>query len=195
MEIKKRKYKQGEVLEIINACKNEYEEKLIKKSEEILELKEEIERLKVQLFSAKEKESVISSALLRAEQLSNELKEKAELQYSLEVERIKKFTTAWNDYFHALREKYPHYEPVKDALGIVDTFENTSNGLPPKKIIESVEPLIQNEDSGRFDPKRKIRDYIAATGDNGFNLDEVLNPGELQLEDICKELGLIDGEE
>ena len=51
------------------------------------------------------------------------------------------------------------------------------------------------EKEEKFDPKSKIRDYIAATGDNGFNLDEVLNPGELQLEDLCKELGLIDGNE
>ncbi len=193
MEIKKRKYKQGEVLEIINACKNEYEEKLIKKHEENLELKEKIERLNAELSCAKEKETAISSTLLRAEQLSNELKEKAQLQYSLEVERIKKFSNAWNDYFHALREKYPHYEPVNVALGVVDEVNNADN-FSPKKIIESIEPLIQNGDE-RFDPKRKIRDYIAATGDNGFNLDEVLNPGELQLEDICKELGLIDVEE
>ena len=43
-----------------------------------------------------------------------------------------------------------------------------------------------------FNPKSKINAYIAATSDNGFNLDEVLNPGELQLEDLCKELGLIE---
>ena len=43
--------------------------------------------------------------------------------------------------------------------------------------------------------KQKIKDYIAATGDNGFNLDDVLNPGELELEELCRELGLIDAEE
>ena len=39
-----------------------------------------------------------------------ELKEKAQAQYDFEIERIKKFSIAWNDYFHALREKYPHYK-------------------------------------------------------------------------------------
>ena len=43
-----------------------------------------------------------------------------------------------------------------------------------------------------FDPKSKIEAFVAATSDNGFNLNEVLNPGELQLEDLCKELGLIE---
>ena len=41
-------------------------------------------------------------------------------------------------------------------------------------------------------PDKSIQDYIASTGDNGFNLDEVLNPGELKLEDLCKELGLLE---
>ena len=39
---------------------------------------------------------------------------------------------------------------------------------------------------------QKINDYIVATSDTEFNLDEVLNPGELDLEDLCKELGLMD---
>lgn len=195
MDIKKRKYKQGEVIEIINACKNEYEEKLAEKRSEILELNEKIAKLQAELSIAKDKENAISSTLLRAEQMANDLNEKAELQYSLEVERIKKFSTAWNDYFHSLRAKYPHYEPVINALGVVDIVDGADENMSPKDLLERVEPLIVNGDSENFDPKRKIRDYIAATGDNGFNLDEVLNPGELQLEDICKELGLIDGDE
>ena len=43
-----------------------------------------------------------------------------------------------------------------------------------------------------FNPKQKINEYIAATADNGFNLEEVLNPGTLHLEDLCKELGLLE---
>ena len=43
-----------------------------------------------------------------------------------------------------------------------------------------------------FNPKAKIDESLAATSDNGFNLDEVLNPGTLHLEDLCKELGLLD---
>ena len=41
-------------------------------------------------------------------------------------------------------------------------------------------------------PKSKIEAFVAATSDNGFNLNEVLNPGELQLEDLCKELGTME---
>ena len=64
-----------------------------------------------------------------------------------------------------------------------------------KSVIDKLSTLIPQTPRGKkqsFDPKARIDEYIAATGDNGFNLEEVLNPGELQLEDICKELGLIE---
>lgn len=192
MDIRKRKYKQAEVLEIVNACKIGYEEKIFELKAEIFSLSEKVNELNAQLLKEREKEVAISSALLRAEQLSTELKEKAQAQYQAEIERIKKFSIAWNDYFHALREKYPHYEPVQDALKIVDALESDNENA--KDAFDKIENYIVKDDE-RFDPKRKIRDYIAATGDNGFNLDEVLNPGELQLEEICKELGLLGGEE
>lgn len=192
MDIRKRKYKQAEVLEIVNACKMGYEEKIFELKAEIFSLSEKVNELNAQLLKEREKEVAISSALLRAEQLSTELKEKAQAQYQAEIERIKKFSIAWNDYFHALREKYPHYQPVQDALKIVDALESDNENA--KDAFDKIENYIVKDDE-RFDPKRKIRDYIAATGDNGFNLDEVLNPGELQLEEICKELGLLGGEE
>ena len=192
MDIRKRKYKQGEVLEIINACKMEYEEKIALLNTDIMSLNNTIAELNAQLSKEKEKEGAISSTLLMVEQYSAELKGKAQAQYDLEIERIKKFSLAWNDYFHALREKYPHYKPVQDALEIVDTLENDDGDS--KQTFEKIEGYIVKEGE-RFDPKRKIREYIAATGENGFNLDEVLNPGELQLEEICKELGLLGGDE
>ncbi len=171
----------------------EYEAKIASLNADILSLNNKIDQLNAQLSKEKEKEGAISSTLLRVEQLSAELKEKAQAQYELEIERIKKFSRAWNDYFHALREKYPHYTPVQDALKIVDALKDDES-QDSKQIFEKIEGCIVQEDE-RFDPKRKIREYIAATGDNGFNLDEVLNPGELQLEEICKELGLLGGEE
>ena len=95
-----------------------------------------------------------------------------------------------------LKEKYPMYAPVKKALEIKGKIDKISSKDKPKEVVNKLESSIPKEVAGdNFNPKRKIRDYVAATGDNGFNLDEVLNPGELKLEDICKELGLLDGNE
>ena len=61
--------------------------------------------------------------------------------------------------------------------------------------IEKVDTLLKEKEDLKkgkdtFNPKSKIQDYITAKTDNGFNLDDVLNPGALRLEDLCKELGL-----
>jgi hypothetical protein len=47
----------------------------------------------------------------------------------------------------------------------------------------------------KVSPKKMISDYISSNSENGFNMDEVLNPGDLELEELCKELGLLDGDE
>ena len=58
---------------------------------------------------------------------------------------------------------------------------------------------MRNSKTGRFEPRKKIDEYVeeqtAVTEDEetGFNLDDVLNPKhELNLEKLCKELGLMD---
>ncbi len=196
MELTKKKYAQNEVIDILKAYKGEYEKKLAEQRETIYRLTEEIKQVKAEAEGLNEKKEVIVATLLRAEQTAMDLKEKAELQYKLELEKLKKFNVRWNGYFEELREKYPMYAPVRKALELkarVDKISDTDN---PKEVISRLEPAIPKEVGGdAFNPKRKIRDYIAATGDNGFNLDEVLNPGELQLEELCKELGLLDGNE
>lgn len=196
MELTKKKYAQNEVVDILKAYKGEYEKKLAEQRDIIFRLNEEIKQLKAEAEGLSEKKEVIVATLLRAEQTAMDLKEKAELQYKLELERVKKFSARWNGYFEELKEKYPAYTPIKKALDLKARIDKISDGENPKEVISRLEPAIPKEvGAGVFNPKRKIRDYIAATGDNGFNLDDVLNPGELQLEDICKELGLLDGDE
>jgi hypothetical protein len=196
LELTKKKYAQNEVVEIMKAYKGEYEKKLTEQQETILRLTEEVRILKEKSEEIEKKKEIILATLIRAEQTANDLKEKSELQYKLEIEKLKEFTVRWNGYFEELKEKYPMYAPVKKALEIKGKIDKISSKDKPKEVIGKLESSIPKEVAGdNFNPKRKIRDYIAATGDNGFNLDEVLNPGELQLEDICKELGLLDGNE
>ena len=196
MELSKKKYAQSEVLEILKAYKSEYEKRIAEQREVIYHLNEEIKGLRAELDGIKDKERVIVATLMRAEQTALELKEKSELQYKLEVERLKKFTMRWDTYFEELKEKYPMYPPVKKTLELKNRVDRLNDNENPKEIIARLETAIpKSVGNETFDPKRKIKEYIAATGVNGFNMDEVLHPGELQLEDICKELGLLDGNE
>ena len=85
---------------------------------------------------------------------------------------------------------------AKKALAVKDKVKKSKPEQSAKKVIEEIEQIETDKKSKKvkkesFNPKAKIGEYIASTSD-GFNMEEVLNPGELALEDICKELGLID---
>ena len=117
-------------------------------------------------------------------QLSRMLDEKAKLQYYYEMQRLKNFVEKWQTYFDDLQEKYPLYSSVKQAVDIKDKVLKGQEKEARKTILEIDEILSKQKE--RFNPKKKIDEYIAATttSTNGFNLDDVLNPGELQLEDL-----------
>ncbi len=195
MELKKRRYSKKQVIDILNAYKSEYDKKFEDYRAEVNALKQEIKLAEERAEKMEKKETLILSTLFNAEQTAMELKRKAELQYELEVERLKKFSKKWDDFFNQLEEKYPLYKPVKTAVSVKKESDKILKKSNAKEAIEKIEKLLPKNKKEKFDPKSKIRDYIASTGDNGFNLDEVLNPGTLKLEDICKELGLIDGNE
>jgi len=195
LELKKRRYSKKQVIDILNAYKSEYDKKFEDYRAEVNALKQEIKLAEERAEKMEKKETLILSTLFNAEQTAMELKRKAELQYELEVERLKKFSKKWDDFFYQLEEKYPLYKPVKTAVSVKKESDKILKKSNAKEAIENIEKLLPKNKKEKFDPKSKIRDYIASTGDNGFNLDEVLNPGTLKLEDICKELGLIDGNE
>lgn len=193
MELKKRKYKRAEVLAMIDAYRKEYETRLNEQKANIQELIKEKNLALNELHMIKERENLILLTLERAEKTACEIKEQAENEYALEIERLRAFSNKWESYFKKIKEKYPTSSAVKKAVSVKDKIDsNLKKGVKPKKIIEEVDVAIGNNEKKKFNPKEKIRDYIAATSDNGFNLDEVLNPGDLQLEDLCKELGLIE---
>ncbi|MBE7083608.1 MAG: hypothetical protein E7373_03285 [Clostridiales bacterium] len=195
MELNKNKYSKKEVADILTAYKGEYEKRISENREIISRLNDEIKSLNAYVDSLKEKENILVATLTRAEKTAMEVEENAKLQYSLEVERLKKFSKKWNAYFEELKDKYPLYPPVKKARAIKNEVDCVTEEDNPKEFINRLDSQIPETNGKTFDPKKKIKDYIAATGVNGFNIDEVLNPGELQLEDLCKELGLIDSDE
>ncbi len=194
MELKKKKYKKNEVETLIEGIKAEYELKFIEQRDKLRELVKENNNLKTELEVYTDKEELILSTLLRAEQNAKDMEEKLEVQYQLELKRLKNFSKKWDEYFNGLKEKYPHSPETKKALDVNKKLNSLSNGnAKAKDIVSELENTI--DDGKKFDPKSKIKDYIAATGDNGFNMDEVLNPGSLKLEDLCRELGLIEENE
>ncbi len=196
MELDKKKYTQKEVSLIFDAYKKEYEKRFSEQRARIVELIKENEQLKSALGDASEKEKLALAVLKRAELTAMNLEKQSNLEYELELERLKRFSKKWDDFFNVEKTK-PASRVSKKAGKLTQKVKSTSKNTSPKQVIKELDELIGETSAKKpkFDPKKKISEYISATSENGFNMDEVLNPGELQLEDICKELGLIDGNE
>ncbi len=195
MEINKKKYKQAEVVEIINSVKTEYEAKLKEQKSRIFDLTKENLKILSELENYKDKESLINSTAIRAEKNAIKLKEKAELQYALEMERLRIFVARWEEYFSLLKEKYPVYAPVMDAISLKQKLQSVLKLSDAKKVVGKLDKALSDCGAEKVSPKKMISDYISSNSENGFNMDEVLNPGDLELEELCKELGLLDGDE
>lgn len=195
MDLSKNKYTKHEVNAMINAYRAEYENLISELNNRITELIKENSDIRAKEDYIIKKEKLILTTLEQAENNAKMLDEKSKLQYYYEMQRLKQFVEKWDAYFNDLQEKYPLYSSVKQAVDIKDKVIKSREKEARKTILEIDEILSKQKE--RFNPKKKIDEYIAATtaSANGFNLDDVLNPGELQLEDLCKELGLIEENE
>lgn len=194
MELNKRKYSAKEVSRLLDEQEELYYEKFKEQKNRIDSLIDENKILNATLDEYKQKEKFIESTMVKAQKDAYYETEKAKMQYQLTVEKLRNFYQKWKDYFSYLIEKYPQYSEVKKANEIILRLKNALKISDNTAIVDTVEKEISSKDLERkvFNPKQLVNDYISSTGNNGFNLDEVLNPGELQLEDLCKELGLLD---
>lgn len=195
MNLSKRKYKKIEVETLLDNLSSDFNLIINKQKLEIKNLTDEKTKLIAEIELYKEKEDAINGAMLNAEQNLIDKQKDADRYYSLTVQSLKSFLTRWNSYFNALAEKYPLYSAVNSAIEVKKQLEKILlTETNDKDIVSKAETLLPKETktTKKFNPQQKINDYIVATSDTEFNLDEVLNPGELVLEDLCKELGLIE---
>ena len=194
MELSKRKYKRIEVEQMIGAYKSQYENLILDLRSRISELDKENKALIEENEQNKNREALIIKALERAEESAEQIKEQAQLEYALELQRLSEFVRKWDRFFNNLKDKYSTCDTAKKALEIKEEVENASKTSNAKQVIEKLDGMI-TERTKDFNPKSKIKEYISATtSESGFNLNDVLNPGKLELEDLCKELGLIEEE-
>ncbi|MDY6367740.1 MAG: hypothetical protein SPL13_04425 [Clostridia bacterium] len=193
--LEKRKYKRAEVESMIESVKNEYGEKIADFKERVNSLSLENRALNEKLNRLAAEYSLIAESIKAAEEKAAEIEKKANEKYSLEVASIKSFSERFKSYFEYLSQKYPHYDAVKSAVVDFNEIAKIVNGGgTPKQKIKRADSVMSKKPVASFNPQEKINEYIANTGENGFNLDEVLNPGELHLGELCKELGLTEDE-
>ena len=196
--LNKKKYNINEVKKLLNDCATEYENKITQQKQLVNQLNEENKKLYAELQSFRSKSEVINSTLIKSQEIAMDIENKSNLQYSLTVEKLKAFSERWAKYFEDLKKTYPLYSTVIESVELKEKIDDIfSKDLDAKLTIEEIESLMFGEQSegevvGVFDPKKRIGDYIAATSDSGFDMEAVLNPGRLELEDLCKELGTME---
>jgi len=191
----KKKYLKNEVQELLNKNSADYEKELLSKNELILNLKEENRKLSIELDNLKQKDELVLKTLALAEEKKKETEELIQEKYELEISKLKFFVLKWQKYFEYLQEKYPYYkinQELNDLKANINLIFNSEEQSKDK--IKKLGALVKNDvvatTNSPFNPKEKIDAFIQA--ENGFDINEVLNPGELDLEDLCKELGLMD---
>ena len=199
MELNKRKYRKAEVLDILEEIESEHNSTISNLKTSLGELSEENKKLKIELSKLKERELLTLETLKSAQEKAEEIEEKSRIAYKLAIKKISIFIDRWNSYFSKLSEKYPYYPEVQASIELKDKVSQIIKGKDYATSLDNAEIILSEKErqlKGKtsFDPKSKIQDYIASTSDSGFNLDEVLNPGTLKLEDLCKELGLTDAD-
>lgn len=193
--VDKKKYKRDEVIGLLRSLTDKFNEQLSELKANVSELKSENDKLKVELGVFKDKNSIIEASIKDAQEKASDTEERARLRYSLVMESLKRFSEKWNGYFEYLKTKYPLYSIIKKSAELKNKINAIMNDEDTEKSVSVINDALSEiieEKNQPFNPKEIINDYVAATGDNGFDLDEVLNPGELQLEDLCKELGLLE---
>ena len=132
-------------------------------------------------IEVKPKES--ENARIRAKIITSAAKE----QYDTEIAKLKLFIEKFNEYLEDVVKEYPSDKTrktvvvgqmIKDILNREETLEYTSK----EKIAELYKIVLDNK------PKRK---GLYGVGENGFDMDEVLNPSkDLDLDSLLKELGV-----
>ena len=128
---------------------------------------------------------IIENAKTRAKIITNSSRE----QYKIEIDVLKLFIERWNAFVNDTVKSYPS-DKTRKLVAVADMIKE----------------ILQNENATHIDNKQKIDEVFKLTegfvkesrslygvSESGFNMDDVLNPkGDLDLMELCKELGVTD---
>ena len=112
--------------------------------------------------------------------------------YKAEIDRLKLFNARWNSFVSSAVKEYPTDKARKLAFvsEMITEILNSSE-TPDYSAVEKIEEIYKIIDDGREIKLDREQSLFGET-ESGFNMEDVLNPGELDLMSLCKELGATD---
>lgn len=210
----KKSYSGKDFEKLAEGMKTAYEQRIRQLEDRIERLNVENRNLRAACAEYQANEKKVGKAIIDAEQKGEEIRELYRLNAECELRTLQTFAEKWkrlaaqmSDYMpKGEGQKYAEFADNlasllgKESVAFFDDAQNKkSNQAQNNSVANSDNRPVRNSKTGRFEPRKKIDEYVeeqtAVTEDEetGFNLDDVLNPKhELNLEKLCKELGLMD---
>ena len=184
----RKKFKQEEVEKLIAGIRVAYETKIRRLEYQNEGLISENRSLRASLAEMKNREGKVGKALVAAETKGEEIKELYRMSAETEWKTLQLFADKWK----RLAAQMAGVIPKDDAEKYAKFADDLAALLGKERGKFRAQDSAPDEEP--FDPKAVIGKYIESEEeDTGFNLDDVLNPkGELDLEKLCRDLGLMD---
>lgn len=183
-----KKITQQEAEKLIAGIREAYEIKIRQLNYRLDGLTAENRSLRASLAEYKEKEGKIGKAIVAAEEKGEEIVNLYRMSAETELNTLRLFADKWK----RLAAQMAGAIPASEAKKYAEFAENLSALLGKERGRFGVEDgsVASLE---KFDPKAVIEKYVEGEEETGFNLDDVINPkGELDLEKLCRNLGLMD---
>lgn len=197
-----KKFTQREMEQLIGGIREAYETKIRQLQYRLDGLVAENRSLRASLAEYKNKENRIGRAIIAAEEKGEEIREFYRMSAETEWKTLQLFAEKWKNLAAQMAGLIPQGEAdryaefAENLSALLGKNEGHFQPIEEKKDIlnEQVdEPDLHSEE---FDPKAVIGKYMDGEEETGFNLDDVINPkGVLDLEKLCKSLGLMEDSE
>lgn len=195
MKINKIKYNKEEVLDLMDEQKNDYEIIVGEQKNVIQRLKADIKKLSAELETYKNRENLIALTLQSSEEKAEEVRRQSELEYAAEVRRMTELKARFSGMFAGIEKNFPQHFAVKESAELLRRIDEILGGEQTnKEKLDGLNEALKGY-GAPFDSKKKIEKYLDNAENEtacAFDMNEVLNPGELNLEELCKEMGLME---
>ncbi len=160
--------------------------------EKIDELEAENEYLRSVIEKYKSREKEIEDAERKAKENAERIVEAAEKIFDMEADRLRLFKLSWDRKFATLSasEKGKLEGLNSLALRIDEAIERKGkySDLTTADVTAEMRRMV--DEKGTL---LKSESVFVGEGEEGFSMDEILNPKEdLDLESLCKEMGLME---
>lgn len=191
-----KKFTQQEMEKLIAGIREAYEIKIRQLNYRLDGLTAENRSLRASIAEYKEREGRVGRAILDAEEKGEEIRAFYRASAETEWKNLRLFADKWKSLAAQMADVLPReskkYGDLAGDLAALLGMEANRMGAKKGEKADTQDAASPE----KFDPQAVIGKYMESEEENGFNLDDVLNPkGDLDLAKLCKNLGLMDEDE